>query len=74
MPRKEAIVGYDPLEAPIAPIPKTNGTGKIFLRTVKLTGILILIACLQVSARTNAQRLSITVTNAPLDNNTHRCD
>jgi hypothetical protein len=34
---------------------------------MKLTGFIFLIACWQVSARTNAQRLSISLKNSPLE-------
>lgn len=43
-----------------------KGIPTIYIRAVKLTGILILIACLQVSAKTSAQRLSISLKNGSL--------
>ena len=57
---------FAPLEALLAPKSITK-LGKILFKTVKLTGILILMACLQVSAKTtNAQRLSISLKNGSL--------
>ena len=66
---EKVIVGYEPLEALMAPKLLTNvrSTGKTLVRAVKLTTAFILIACLQVSARTNAQRLSISIKNASLE-------
>jgi len=56
--QRKLSTGYEPLEALIAP--------NRILRVVKLTALIIMIACLQVSARTNAQRLSISMKNTPL--------
>lgn len=65
----KVIVGYEPLEALMAPklLINVRSTGKTLVRAVKLTTAFILIACLQVSARTNAQRLSISVKNVTLE-------
>src|SRR5580704_1539721 len=45
---------------------RTGRYGKIILKAVKLTSLLIMAACLQVSAGTNAQRLSISLKNGTL--------
>jgi TonB-linked SusC/RagA family outer membrane protein len=66
---KKAIAGYEPLEALIkAPKCWTRKrfTSKTLVRAVKLTATILFIACMQVSARTNAQRLSIDVKNVSL--------
>ena len=71
---RKVIAGYEPLEALVAPKLLTEKTrrgskftGKNLIHAVKLTAIFILIACLQVSARTNAQRLSISLKNSSLE-------
>jgi TonB-linked SusC/RagA family outer membrane protein len=71
----KVIDGYEPLEALVAPKLLTSNDPnhlpytirKTWLRAMKLTAFIILIACLQVSARTNAQRLSISLKNSPLE-------
>ena len=57
------------LGALVFPKPSTNKqhAHKTLLRVVKLTGILLVAAFLQVSARTTAQRLSISVRNGSLE-------
>jgi TonB-dependent starch-binding outer membrane protein SusC len=66
IPSIREVIGCDyPLAGRLAPKPRTGS--KIFLRTVKLTGLCILIACLQVSAKANAQRLSISMKNGSLE-------
>jgi TonB-dependent starch-binding outer membrane protein SusC len=66
IPSIREVIGSDhPLAAPLASKPRTGS--KTLLRTVKLTGLLMLIACLQVSAKTNAQRLSISMKNGSLE-------
>lgn len=68
----KVVDGYDPLEALVAPKFLTNTTqalrysGKTLVRAVKLTAFLLFIACLQVVAKTNAQRLSLSVKDVPL--------
>jgi len=64
-----AIAGYDPLEALMAANLRTpeRHARKKLLRIVKLTGFLLLIGFLQVSAGTTAQRLSISVANTSLE-------
>jgi len=63
-PLEGAVDCRQPLGALI--IPKQR-TGKTLIRIVKLTGIFLLAAMLQVSARSNAQRLSISVRNGSLE-------
>src|SRR5579864_6485839 len=54
--------------APKLQTPKLSTSYKPFLRAVRLTGILLLIGFLQVSAGTTAQqRFSISLRNAPLE-------
>lgn len=70
---KKAIVRKATLEALVAPklCRKYAHQGslsiKTLLRTVKLSALFILIACLQVSARTEAQRVSISLKDSPLE-------
>src|SRR5579859_44399 len=66
---QEALAGYEPLEALMAAKHKTQDghAPKKLLRIVKLTGFLLLIGFLQVSAGTTAQRLSISVKNGSLE-------
>src|SRR5260221_7367279 len=60
----EATAKYRPL---VAGSRKPPCKSKTIVNAVKLTGIFILIACLQVSARTSAQRLSISLKNGSLE-------
>jgi TonB-linked SusC/RagA family outer membrane protein len=53
-----------PLGARMTTLSRANS--KIILKTVKLTSLLILAACLQVSAASNAQKLSISIKNGTL--------
>src|ERR1700743_1474473 len=58
-------------EVTALPKPRTNGplsTYKTLLRTVKLTGLILLLGILQVSAKTSAQeRISISLKAVPLE-------
>jgi TonB-dependent starch-binding outer membrane protein SusC len=69
MPSLEKGIGWEESKKLLAPTPltKDRSPGKIFIRTVKLTGIILLIACLQVSARTNAQLVNISLKNSSLE-------
>ena len=62
---REATAKYRPLEARA---PKPFRQNKTIVNAVKLTGIFIFIACLQVSAKTTtAQRVSISLHNGSLE-------
>ncbi|MBE9601164.1 SusC/RagA family TonB-linked outer membrane protein [Pedobacter sp. MC2016-24] len=49
-------------------LPKENGQLKRILRIMKLTAVLILIACLQVGATTYAQKVTLKAHNVALEN------
>jgi len=64
---REAAGGVLPLAAPDLTKTKDRKTCKTLLfKAMKLTGLILLVACIHVSARTNAQRIAISVKNAPL--------
>src|SRR5579863_7889083 len=69
MPSLENGIGGEGSKSHVAPKPlcKDRSPGIFFIIIVKLTGLCILIACLQVSARSDAQqRIAINVKNVPL--------
>ncbi|HET6253306.1 MAG TPA: SusC/RagA family TonB-linked outer membrane protein [Puia sp.] len=53
--------------AELKPLSKDRSPGKIIIKVVKLTALFIFIACLHVSAHTNAQVLNISLKNRPLE-------
>jgi TonB-linked SusC/RagA family outer membrane protein len=69
MPSLKKGIGCEGSKSRVAPKPlsKDRSPGKIIIRAVKLTGVFILIACLQVSAHTNAQLISISLKNSSLE-------
>lgn len=46
--------------------PSTTTEVKFLVRVMKLTALFLLLACLQLSARTNAQRITLSVKNVPI--------
>jgi TonB-linked SusC/RagA family outer membrane protein len=51
----------------LTPAANKSGAGKQILRIMKLTAIIILAACLQVSAKGYSQRITLSVKDAPLE-------
>jgi TonB-linked SusC/RagA family outer membrane protein len=65
-PCRKADEGGLPLAAPVTKTKDRKTCKTLLFRAMKLTGIILLVACIHVSARTNAQRIAISVKNVPL--------